>query len=153
MEGSFNSALFYDFVASLLEHMNPWPARNSVIVMDNCAIHKVPEVRELIESRYVCHICYQLLLIRRDLGEWNLSSFRRTYWISTQLSCPFLSWKLVFEMCVGHMKRLMQYSYSCMERSCQSVHKTVAPSTPIAGTSDSSSHFSWYCISGSRMYR
>ena len=69
VEGSFNSALFYDFVTSLLEHMNPWPARNSVIVMDNCAIHKVPEVRELIESRYVCHICYQLLLIRRDLGE------------------------------------------------------------------------------------
>lgn len=33
--------------------MQPYPAPNSVIVMDNCRIHKDPEIIELIESRYV----------------------------------------------------------------------------------------------------
>lgn len=31
--------------------MQPFPAPNSVIVMDNCPIHKHPDIRELIESR------------------------------------------------------------------------------------------------------
>lgn len=31
--------------------MQPYPAENSVLVMDNCAIHKVDGVRELVEER------------------------------------------------------------------------------------------------------
>lgn len=31
--------------------MQPFPARNSVLVMDNCAIHKVAGIRELVEER------------------------------------------------------------------------------------------------------
>ena len=138
VEGSFNSVLFYDFVAGLLEHMNPWPARNSVIVMDNCPIHKALDIRELIESRYVYHNHNVAghLLIRRDLGEWNLNSSRRTHRISTQLSFHFPCWKLVFGMCIGRVKRSMQQFYDSMERSCQSVLKTVGPSTLIADISD-----------------
>ena len=33
--------------------MEPFPGPKSVIVMDNCRIHKNPAVLELIESRYV----------------------------------------------------------------------------------------------------
>lgn len=51
VEGSFNSERFYSFIKGLLDHMRLYPAANSVIVMDNCAIHKAPEIRELIESR------------------------------------------------------------------------------------------------------
>ena len=51
VEGSFNADSFAAFIDTLLDGMQPWPARNSVVVMDNCAIHKSDEVRELIESR------------------------------------------------------------------------------------------------------
>lgn len=53
VEGAFNSELFYSFTARLLDQMQPFPAPKSVIVMDNCRIHKHPEILELIESRYV----------------------------------------------------------------------------------------------------
>lgn len=52
VEGSFNTELFTRFIEDLLQRMQPFPAPNSVIIMDNCAIHKAPEIRELIESRY-----------------------------------------------------------------------------------------------------
>ena len=51
MEGSFNTELFMDFIRNLLGKMQPFPNPNSVIVMDNCAIHKAPEIRELIKAR------------------------------------------------------------------------------------------------------
>lgn len=53
VEGAFNTDLFIVFIKDLLLKMQPFPAPNSVIIMDNCSIHKAPEVRELIESRYV----------------------------------------------------------------------------------------------------
>ena len=52
-EGSFNTELFLIFIEDLLSKMQPFPAPTSVIVMDNCAIHKSPEIRELIETRYI----------------------------------------------------------------------------------------------------
>ena len=51
VEGSFNSQLFYDFISRLLDCMQPWPAPNSVIVMDNCRIHKHPAIVQLIQER------------------------------------------------------------------------------------------------------
>lgn len=33
--------------------MQPFPAPNSVIIMDNARIHKDPRIIELIEERYV----------------------------------------------------------------------------------------------------
>jgi hypothetical protein len=53
IEGSFDTELFYTFIDRLLDQMQPFPAPNSVIVMDNCRIHKHPAIVELIESRYV----------------------------------------------------------------------------------------------------
>lgn len=67
VEGSFNAELFGSFIRDLLDKMLPFPAPNSVIVMDNCAIHKGPEIRELIEARYV---------IFRSLIGKRLISFR-----------------------------------------------------------------------------
>jgi hypothetical protein len=51
VEGAFDTELFYTFISRLLDVMQPFPAPNSVIVMDNCRIHKHPEILELIESR------------------------------------------------------------------------------------------------------
>ena len=51
VEGVFDSSLFYTFIRHLLDHMEPFPAPNSIIVMDNCCIHKHPAILDLIESR------------------------------------------------------------------------------------------------------
>ena len=51
VQGAFNTILFTEFISGLLDKMNPFPLPQSVIVMDNCTIHKSPEIRELIESR------------------------------------------------------------------------------------------------------
>jgi hypothetical protein len=51
VEGAFDSQLFYTFIGRLLDQMEPFPAPKSVIVMDNCRIHKHPEILELIESQ------------------------------------------------------------------------------------------------------
>jgi hypothetical protein len=51
IEGTFDSSTFLVFVERLLDQMQPYPAPNSVIVMDNCCIHKSEAILELIESR------------------------------------------------------------------------------------------------------
>ena len=51
VEGSFNAARFEVFIHGLLDQMKPYPAPNSVIVMDNARIHKHPEIEDEIRSR------------------------------------------------------------------------------------------------------
>jgi hypothetical protein len=51
VEGSFTGPLFQQFVCGLLDAMNPFPEPNSVLVMDNAAIHRSPNVREMVEAR------------------------------------------------------------------------------------------------------
>jgi DDE superfamily endonuclease len=51
VEGSFDTKLFYRFIERVLDQMQPYPAPNSVIVMDNCRIHKHPAILELIHER------------------------------------------------------------------------------------------------------
>ena len=51
IEGAFDTAAFYKFIDRTLDRMQPFPAPNSVIVMDNCRIHKHPDIVNLIESR------------------------------------------------------------------------------------------------------
>lgn len=52
VEGSHNSTTFYDFVDGLLDKMNRYPGPKSVIVMDNCSIHKSDELIDLVHARY-----------------------------------------------------------------------------------------------------
>lgn len=53
LAGSYNAAAFNNFIDGLLDNMNPFPGPNSVIVMDNASIHKSPELRPMIEQRYL----------------------------------------------------------------------------------------------------
>ncbi|KIJ65311.1 hypothetical protein HYDPIDRAFT_89305 [Hydnomerulius pinastri MD-312] len=48
---SWTGETFYQFIEGLLNNINPFPQRNSVIIMDNASIHHSPELRELIEDR------------------------------------------------------------------------------------------------------
>jgi transposase len=50
IEGSFTKLTFTSFINGLLEHMNPFPKPNSVIVMDNCRIHKSELIQEMIRE-------------------------------------------------------------------------------------------------------
>ncbi|KIK76254.1 hypothetical protein PAXRUDRAFT_170477, partial [Paxillus rubicundulus Ve08.2h10] len=50
-EGSFCTESFMEFMRHLLNNMEPFPAPNPFIVMDNCSIHKHPDIKVLVESR------------------------------------------------------------------------------------------------------
>ena len=55
--------LFKCFIEGLLDHMQPFPALNLVIIMDNCQIHKHLEIQELIyEWSVLFFILSELLL-------------------------------------------------------------------------------------------
>ncbi|KAG1798296.1 hypothetical protein EV424DRAFT_1333045, partial [Suillus variegatus] len=41
LDHSFSGEEFADFVAGVLDQMQPWLMPNSVLVMDNASIHKV----------------------------------------------------------------------------------------------------------------
>jgi hypothetical protein len=51
IEGAFKTVTFNNFISNLLDKMQPFPAENSVIVMDNCRIHKSDILREMVEER------------------------------------------------------------------------------------------------------
>ena len=52
-EGNFDGPKFTSYIECLLEFMNPWPGPRSVLLLDNCSIHKVETVRALCDARYV----------------------------------------------------------------------------------------------------
>ncbi|KAI0358048.1 hypothetical protein OH77DRAFT_1381588, partial [Trametes cingulata] len=50
VEGPFTTARFADFIAGLLDRMNPFPGSNSVVVMDRCRMHKADLIVGMIEE-------------------------------------------------------------------------------------------------------
>lgn len=53
IEGAYTEAKFTNFIQGLLLEMNPFPGKNSVLVMDNAIIHKSPRLREIVEEKGV----------------------------------------------------------------------------------------------------
>ena len=71
IEGAFNMQLFVNFIFDLLDKMNPFSALRFVIIMNNYVIHKVLEIRELIEFKsvlflYITSYCFELCLKMSD---------------------------------------------------------------------------------------
>ena len=50
-KGSYNGDQFIMWLEGLLEIMNPYPAPNSVLILDNCRIHHVEGVEDLCANR------------------------------------------------------------------------------------------------------
>ena len=48
---SYRSSEFREFVNQLLDNMNTYPQKNSVVVMDNASIHKSQELQDMVEAR------------------------------------------------------------------------------------------------------
>ena len=53
VEGLFYTKTFFNFIQGLLMKMQQFLALNSVLVMNNCKIHKHPNIQRIIETRYV----------------------------------------------------------------------------------------------------
>lgn len=51
IDHAFNGHEFANFVWGVLDQMQPWPLPNSVLVMDNVHIHKVPDIWEMVEEQ------------------------------------------------------------------------------------------------------
>ena len=51
LENAITGEDFQHFVEGLLPRMNKWPLPNSVLVIDNMAIHKVEGIREMVEEQ------------------------------------------------------------------------------------------------------
>jgi hypothetical protein len=56
IEGFFKYNSFAEFIEGLLVQMNPFPGSNSVIIMDNCQIHKLDLVLDMIQDARVSSI-------------------------------------------------------------------------------------------------
>ena len=50
VENAITGDIFRQFIEGLLPRMNEWPLPNSVLVVDNAAIHKVAGIRELVKG-------------------------------------------------------------------------------------------------------
>ena len=59
LEGLYNSASFMAFIKNLLTQINPYPQPNSIIIMDNCHIHKCQDVLDLITAWYVIDLSFE----------------------------------------------------------------------------------------------
>ena len=49
--GTTNGDTFYDFIrGSVIQEMQPFPGKKSVLIMDNCSIHHIAQVKDLLEA-------------------------------------------------------------------------------------------------------
>lgn len=69
---SWTAEEFWGFVGLLLDRMNPYPLRNSVIVCDNASAHHFEDLREMVEERYVWfrkyNLAQSLILVNNSRG-------------------------------------------------------------------------------------
>lgn len=61
IKGLFDAEKVGAFIDVLLPQMNLFHGQNSVIVMDNCRIHKLQYILDMIESRYVSQLFIQTI--------------------------------------------------------------------------------------------
>ncbi|KIK29407.1 hypothetical protein PISMIDRAFT_88936 [Pisolithus microcarpus 441] len=59
IEGTYDTQQFYDFIAEeVLPQMNPFPAEHSVLILDNCRIHRNDALVELVENAGMCRFSF-----------------------------------------------------------------------------------------------
>lgn len=92
------------FVETVLPHLNPWPGRNSIVIIDNAQIHMYRQLEEAIQTRgaTLCHLPpYSPWLNPIETGfgfakKWIQRKANLVY--HTQ---PHLSLDLAFKMCIS----------------------------------------------------
>jgi hypothetical protein len=48
---SWTAETFEEYVEALLDNMNPYPGKNSVIIMDNASQHHFDGLQDMVEER------------------------------------------------------------------------------------------------------
>ncbi len=102
IEGAFDADTFYTFIDPLLDRMQPYPAPNSVVIMDNCRIHKSQTILDLIESRWVSNLyvrLFKLMIYYRGMRYEFLPPY----------SPDFNPIELVFSAMKYHLRRNGEY--------------------------------------------
>src|SRR6266571_7157862 len=79
VENAVTGDIFWQFIEGLPPHMNEWPLPNSVLVVDNAAIHKVAGIRELVEG-HSARLIY-LPLYSPDLNPIELAFLSIKAWL------------------------------------------------------------------------
>jgi len=51
IKGSVDRSVYEEFLAQLLDRMQPYPLPHSVLVMDNAQIHKGEDIREMVAAK------------------------------------------------------------------------------------------------------
>jgi hypothetical protein len=89
IEGSFSTPSFLEFIQGVLAKMNPFPAKNSVLIMDNARIHHNPIMLEMIQEKYVTIFvsAAEVLSLMKEGADFYF--YRRIPRISIQLSLHF----------------------------------------------------------------
>ena len=125
IEGAFDTATFYKFIERMLDQMQPFPAPNSVIVMDNCRIHKHLDILHLIESRYV-QLFSEYSSTEFLAGVCAANSYRPTLLITIQSSSCSPQWNIVFD--AMDLISVLQWTCCPLRRSMQPLPKPCATS-------------------------
>ena len=69
--GAVNEDIFNEFVASeLLPHVEPYPGKHSIIMIDNCKFHHNVDLQEMVDASGAI-----LLFLPSYKPNWNLSEF------------------------------------------------------------------------------
>jgi len=96
VEGSFRADTFVSFIQGLLENMQPFPQSNSVIVMDDSHIHKLPLIQEMISARYVGNLA-RYLVLTNPLPEASAVNFcPHPLQITTRSNSRSRGWSIIF---------------------------------------------------------
>jgi hypothetical protein len=77
--GRYNGKQFMEWLERLLEVMNPYPAPQSVLILDNCRIHHVEGVEEMRNARCV-HLFFSLPYLTHFSEESSSSIYPHTHW-------------------------------------------------------------------------
>ena len=91
IKGSFDYQSFGEFIDKLLDQMNLFLKPNSVIVMDNCRIHKSEENLEKITQRFMIHLIHGFSSIFNTvIVAADMNFYRPIHQITIQLSLDSL---------------------------------------------------------------
>ena len=67
--GTTNGETFFDFIrGSVIPCMQPFPAPGSILVMDNCSIHHIQEVKDILDQAGILSLLLYLPPYSPDLN-------------------------------------------------------------------------------------
>ena len=106
IQGSYNAKRFKRFISGLLDQMSEFPGPRSVIVMDNCGIHKSKEVTDMIYEQYYYSPCYSAITTHPKMFRGMRCEFLPPYSPDyNPLELAFSAIKAEFRHCLPELEK------------------------------------------------